>query len=177
MQDDRALPVDGSLFEALYRLRAPEGELAHALEALGVHPGSPTRHRAEQWRAALELYRLQLYPHELESVGARKLGRALAEAYGATIPGRLLLIALPMLSPTQWLRRWPRFIRMGRTDVVIDVTEVDANTVVLTSLDPVQVPMELNLGLLDFVFEKMGHAVQFEQRALPNGEVSVTCRW
>ncbi len=177
MQDERVLPVDGSLFEALFRLRAPDAALAQKLEALGVPLNSPARHRADQWRAALELYRLHLFPDDLQADGSRKLGRALAEAYGATIPGRLLLIALPMLSPLQWLRRWPRFIRMGRTDVVIDVTEVDANTVVITSLDPVNVPMEINLGLLDFVFEKMGHAVQFEQRALPTGEVSVTCRW
>lgn len=177
MRDDRALPVDGSLFEALFRLRAPNGELGAQLAKLGVQLKSPARHRADQWAAALELYRLHLYPQDMEAVGARKLGTALAEAYVTTIPGRLLLIALPMLSPLQWLRRWPRFIRMGRTDVTIDVAELDARTVTITSFDPVNVPMELNLGLLDFVFEKLGHTVSYEQRTLPNGEVCVTCRW
>jgi uncharacterized protein (TIGR02265 family) len=179
VEDTRALPVDGSLFEALFHLHAPTGVLAEKLQGLGVgvDHARARRYRPEQWRDALLLYRDHLFPLDFTPAGFRKLGFALGQSYGSTLSGRLLSLALPMLSPMQLLRRWPRFVRMGRTDVDIDIAEHGPRAVVITSRDPVDVPMELNLGLLDFVFEKMGEKVTFESRTLPTGEVAVTCRW
>jgi uncharacterized protein (TIGR02265 family) len=179
VEDTRTLPVDGSLFEALFHLHAPTGELVTKLAALGIdvaHARSQ-RYRPEQWRDAVLVYRDHLFPLDFTPAGFRKLGYALGQSYGTTLSGRLMVLALPMLSPLQLLRRWPRFVRMGRTDVVLDITELGPRAAVITSRDPVDVPMELNLGLLDFVFEKMGERVSFESQVLASGEVAVTCRW
>lgn len=174
----RALPVDGSLVEALLRLLPRDTATVQRLAALGLDPDTAgkTRFTAEQWRTAVELARDVLFGADL-ATGYRRLGHALATAYGSTLAGKLMVLALPMLSPMQLLRRWPRFVRVGRTDVELDVTEVDERCVVITSRDPVDVPMELNLGLLDFVFEALGHRPRYEVATLPGGEVAVTIRW
>lgn len=177
MTDDRLLPVDSALYEALYRLEAPTGALAEKLRALGLDPGHPGRTNSETFKATLQLYHAHLFPLELDAEGARKLGRALAEAFGKTLPGKLLVISLPMLAPLQLLRRWPRFIRMGRLDVTIDVTELEGSAAIITSFDPVGVPMHVNLGLLEFAFEKMGHPLTTEYERLPDGYERVTVRW
>jgi uncharacterized protein (TIGR02265 family) len=177
VNDERALPVDGSVFEALFRLAKPEGALGAKLEALGVRADAGAhRFRAEQWLGALRVYREHLHPHE-PTTGFRTLGYALAKAYGATFSGRLMLLALPMLSPMQLLRRWPRFVRVGRSDVELEVTEHGERGAVIASRDPVDVPMELNLGLLDFVFEVLGERPQFDVERAADGWIRVTCRW
>ncbi|MFO0598765.1 MAG: DUF2378 family protein [Myxococcaceae bacterium] len=175
MRDERALPVDGSVFEALFRVAAPEGALGAKLEALGIalDPGG-RRFSAQQWLGALHAYREALFPGP---DGFRQLGAALARAFGDTFSGRLILIALPMLSPLQLLRRWPRFVRVGRTDVVLEVVELGERAVAIDSIDPVEVPMELNLGLLEHVFSLLGERPTYEVQPRGPGEARVIVRW
>lgn len=177
MHDERTLPVDGSLFEALFRLAPPEGALGERLHALGVSADAGSRRfTAEQWLRTLHLYREHLFPGDT-ATGFRQLGGALARAFGSTFSGRLILLALPMLTPMQLLRRWPRFVRVGRTDVELEITELDARAVVISSRDPVNVPMDVNLGLLDFVFDLLGERARFELHEGPDGELRLTVRW
>jgi uncharacterized protein (TIGR02265 family) len=123
-----------------------------------------------------DLYRDQLFPLDY-TTGYRRLGYALAQGYASTFSGRMFLVALPMLTPLQLLWRWPRFVRMGRTDVELDVTELGPRAITITSRDPVDVPMDLNLGLLDFIFEKMKVRVTHEVGPTLDGVVTVTFRW
>lgn len=177
MHDERSLPVDGSLFEALFRLAAPEGALGARLLELEVPPDAKShRFTAQQWLETLKVYRAHLFPGD-EADGFRRLGRALASAFGATFSGRLILLALPMLSPLQLLRRWPRFVRVGRTDVELEVLELDPRAVVIVSRDPVNVPMDVNLGLLDYVFEQLGERPRFELAEGADHELRLTVRW
>ncbi len=172
------LAADSSLFDALFRVRAPAGELERGLRALGVDPTQlAPRYTAQQWRDAVELYRVHLFPEELSPMAHRKLGYALAHAYAQTLSGRLLSLTLPMLDPLQLLRRWPRFVRMGRTDVTLHVTELSDRAVQIESMDPVGMPMELNFGLLEFCFERMGHRPTLRWEARPTGELVATCAW
>lgn len=176
VEDDRQLPVDGSLFEALYRLRAPAGALAERLLALGVDPTTHARrYRADQWKAALTLYRDELFPLDY-TTGYRRLGYALAQAYAATFSGRLFMVALPMLTPLQLLRRWPRFVRMGRTDVELDVHEDGPHCLTVVSRDPHGVSIDVTHGMLDFVFERMGARVQVSDEARDD-RIATTYRW
>lgn len=177
MNDERALPVDGSLFEALFRLAKPEGELGARLTTLGIGPDAGAhRFTAQQWLAGVNTYREHLFPNE-PATGFRKLGYALAKSYGDTFSGRLILLALPMLSPMQLLRRWPRFVRVGRTDVELEVTELDERAVVISSRDPLDVPMDVNLGLLEFVFELLRETPRFDVEHTADRWIRVTCRW
>ena len=170
--------VDSSLFEALFRVAAPEGVLAERLMTLGIEPSHlAQRYSGAQWTQALDVYRAHLFPAVLAHEGNRKLGRALGEGYGSTLTGRLLLATFSMLSPLQLLRRWPRFIRMGRTDVVINVTETGDRSASIASLAPAAVPMEINYGLLEFAFERMGERVTLVSENGSNGEMVVHCTW
>ncbi|MFT3711853.1 MAG: DUF2378 family protein [Archangium sp.] len=177
MNDERSLPVDGSVFDALFRLAKHEGAFGAKLSAIGVGPdASQHRFTAEQWLATLNAFREELHPYEPKT-GFRKLGYALAQAYGGTFSGKLIHLALPMLSPMQLLRRWPRFVRVGRADVELEVTELGERGVLIASRDPVDVPMDVNLGLLDFVFELLGETPSFEVEPAADRWIRVTCRW
>lgn len=175
---ETALGTDSALLEALFRVEAPTGPLWAGLTALGIDPGRlEPRYRSTQWVQALALYRAHLFPAHPVPAGNRQLGYALARGYGDTVPGMLLMATLPLLAPRQLLRLWPRFVRMGRTDVVIDVTETGERSAEIRSRDPVAVPAELNLGLLDFVFERMKEVPQFRLEANSAEETVVHCSW
>ena len=172
------LAVDSSLFEALIRIKVPDAALTEKLRALGVDPTNlAASYRATQWRAVIDVYREHLYPQDLAPVGHRKLGWALANAFGGTLTGRLLGATLPLLNPMQLLRRWPRFVRMGRTDVTLNVVELDHRSVRLESSDPVDVPMELNFGLLEYCFERMGERLELKTLSHVGGDAVVLCSW
>lgn len=170
--------ADGALFEALFRVRAPEGPLLAGLKALGVDPVAlEPRFRSRVWAQALTLYRGQLFPELTVDEGHRKLGFELARGYGQTVPGMLLMVTLPLLNPSQLLRRWPRFVRMGRTDVSLTVTETGPRSADIHSIDPVGVPPEINLGLFDFAFERMNETPRFVVVPRTLEEVLVHCSW
>jgi uncharacterized protein (TIGR02265 family) len=172
------LAVDSSLFEALFRVKPPDEALTAQLHALGIDAAHLASHyRAAQWRAVVELYRHHLFPDDLGSVGHRKLGLALANAFGGTLTGRLLAATLPLLNPMQLLRRWPRFVRMGRTDVTLNVVELGERSVRLESFDPVDVPMEVNFGLLEYCFERMGERVELKIVSHEAEQYVVHCSW
>jgi uncharacterized protein (TIGR02265 family) len=172
------LAVDGSLLEALFRVKAPDAALAAKLRALDIDATHlATHYRASQWSAVVELYRHHLFPTDLGDVGHRKLGWALANAFGGTLTGRLLIATLPLLNPMQLLRRWPRFVRMGRTDVTLNVVEIDARSVRLESFDPVDLPMEVNFRLLEYCFERMGARVELKVVSHDAGQSVVHCTW
>lgn len=175
---EEILGCDGGLFEALFRLEAPTGALLDGLRALGIdaHDLAP-RYRSTQWVQALALYRAHLFPCLPVEAGNRHLGLALGRAYAHSVPGRVFLATLPLLNPQQLLRGWPRFVRMGRTDVVINVTETGKRSAEIHSVDPVAVPTEINLGLLDFVFEGMKEVPHFRVETVSSEEVRVHCSW
>jgi hypothetical protein len=77
----------------------------------------------------------------------------------------------------QLLRRWPRFVRMGRTDVTLNVVELTDRSARLESFDPVDVPMELNFGLLEYCFERMGERLELKTVSHVGGEAVVLCSW
>lgn len=173
-----SLGADGSLFEALFRVRAPEGPLLASLKALGVDPVSlEPKYRAQVWAQAVSLYREHLFPNHLGPEGHRRLGYELARGFAKTVPGMLLHATLPLLNPQQLLRRWPRFVRMGRTDVTITVTETGSRSADIFSIDPVDIHPEVNLGLFDFAFERMGETPRFVVVPRGEGEVLVHCSW
>ena len=169
---------DGSLLEALFRITRPEGELLAALRALNIDPDQlAAKYTSRQWVQALELYRRHLFSSLDVAEGNRKLGHALAMGFTQTISGTLLLATLPLFSPQRLLRNWPRLVRMGRTDVELDVTETGPRSADIHSKDPVDVPAALNLGMLEFAFERLGVRARFEVELLGPGEVVMHCSW
>lgn len=179
MQSDEALGADGSLFEALFRVEAPSGALLAALSALGVEPSRlAQKYPSTRWVRALDLYRAHLFPSLPAPEGNRRLGMALGRGYGQTLSGSLVLVTLPLFSPQRLLRTWPRLVRMGRTDVTLHVTDTGPRSADLHSVDPVAVPAELNLGLLDFAFGHMKVRANFELEFIAGPmEVVVHVTW
>jgi uncharacterized protein (TIGR02265 family) len=175
---EEALGCDGSLFEAVFRVEPPTGVLRAGLVALGIDPRNlAPKYRSTLWVQALALYRAHLFPSLPVAAGNRQLGVALARGYGQTISGALLVATLPLLRPQQLLRQWPRFVRMGRTDVTLEVTETGARSADIHSIDPVGVPAELNLGLLDFAFERMKEVPTYRVEGSGPQDVLVHCAW
>lgn len=174
-----ALGADGSLFEALFRVEAPSGALLTAITGLGVEPARlAPRYPSTTWVRTLELYRAHLFPSLPEPEGNRRLGAALARGFGQTLSGALVLATLPLFSPQRLLRSWPRLVRMGRTDVSLHVTDTGPRSADLHSIDPVGVPAEINLGLLDFAFEHMKVRANFVLEPISGAtEVVVHVTW
>lgn len=148
--------ADGSLFEALERMHAPDAALRQRLGALGVDLDRlDGAYPSSQWAGAVKLFREARYPELEEKAGLRRLGYDFAKAFGQTVSGALLLATLPLFGPENLLNRWPRFVRMGRTDVVLTVTSAGPHSISIHSVDPALVPAVFNIGMFDFVFERM----------------------
>ncbi len=178
-QDDHQLRgADGSLFEAIARAHRPDAALTEKLSELGVDLGRlEINYRAPVWAQALELFRAARYPALPAEQGYRRLGFDFAQSYSQTMVGALLIATLPLLGPARLLHRWPRFVRMGRTDVTLTVTESGPNAISVHSIDPARVPAAFNLGIFDYVFERMKVKVTMQVEREAGDEALVHYRW
>jgi hypothetical protein len=53
------------------------------------------------------------------------------------------------------LMRWPRFVKLGRSDMTFVATKTGERSVDLYASDPAGVPMGFSLGLFEFIFGRM----------------------
>ena len=151
-----ALGTEGSMLEGLFRALPPDPKLVQALAGIHVDVKKlEPKYPSTQWRQVLEFFRGHLYPDLPVAVGDQKIGFEFGRGFQDTIGGKMVLAALPMLTPMTLLMRWPRFVKLGRSDVVFTATKTGERAVDLHATDPAGVPMGFSLGLFQFVFGRM----------------------
>lgn len=153
---ETALGTEGSMLEGLFRALPPDPALVQALAGIGVEVTRlEPKYRSAQWRQTLELFRAHLYPELPVALGNQKIGFEFGRGFQDTLGGKLVLVALPLLTPLSLLMRWPRFVKLGRSDVTFVATRTGARAVTLRASDPARVPMGFSLGLFEFIFGSM----------------------
>ena len=159
-------------------MHRPDPALTRRLAELGIDVTQlAPRYRSAQWAQAIVLFREAMFPTLPPAEADRKLGYAFASSFTQTLSGALLAATLPLFSPAHLLQRWPRFVRMGRTDVTITVTETGPKSFTIHSVDPAGVSAAFNLGLFDFIFERMKVPVTLLIEREGGGEALVRCSW
>ena len=156
MAETDVLGTEGSMLEGLFRALPPDPKLIQALAGIGVDVKKlQPKYRSTQWRQVLELFRAHHFPGLPAKVGDQKIGFEFGRGFQDTIGGKMVLAALPMLTPMSLLMRWPRFVKLGRSDVVFTATKTGERSVDLHATDPAGVPMGFSLGLFQFIFGRM----------------------
>lgn len=148
--------AEGSMFEGLFRARAPDVELSKALRELGVDVTrlSP-QYPSLTWAKSLAAVRRAWYPELNEDDGMRRIGVDFATGFQHTIGGKLVLATLPLLNPRMVLLRWPRMVKLGRSDMLYDAAQLGPRAVRLEATDPAGVSPWFSVGILDYLFERL----------------------
>jgi uncharacterized protein (TIGR02265 family) len=103
----------------------------------------------------VELVEQHCYAGHPPNEGMRRLGYDFASGFQETLGGKLVLAALPMLSGKMLLMRWPRFVKLGRSDMINSATQLPDGSVVIKSSDPAKVSPYFSMGVIDFTLERM----------------------
>lgn len=148
--------AEGSMIEGLLRARPADEGLVKTLATLGIdvkrlEPKLPSK----TWAKVLEAVRQYWFPALGPDEGTTKVGYEFARGFQETIGGKIVLAALPMLNPHTLLLRWPRFVKLGRSDVVFSAEKVGPKAVRLESTDPAAISPYFSVGILGFIFERL----------------------
>ena len=114
--------VEG-LLRALGPLDATDRERLKAIgfdPSLPLAPGYPVEKYVELQRVAVEIFA----PEVPFSLGIETLGRRFVDAYGETLMGRAVLVALKLLGPRRALERLTRTLATGTSFFQTRLTEV-----------------------------------------------------
>jgi uncharacterized protein (TIGR02265 family) len=117
--------TDASAFEGMFqRALQPQGAFAEALRQAGYDAAAPrARYPSHVWRACLEVARRHVYPELPTERGYRELGLRFVEGFFSTLTGRLIGIAVAMMSPERVLLRLHHYWSIARTGVDFTLTE------------------------------------------------------
>lgn len=150
--------TDGSVFEALF-LRGVDtpADLREALLGIGVDLSAlQPRYPSMLWIAAIDLARGYLYPTSTSLEPAeRELGRKFFAGYLRTVSGKLLGAVLPFMTIASVLHRLPRYVRMGRDDLQIEVREEAPGRVRLLVSDPATARPWFFVGLVEAGLDRL----------------------
>lgn len=148
--------AEGSMIEGLLRARPADEGLVKALASLGIdvkrlEPRLPSK----KWAQVLEAVRQCWFPSLDADEGITKVGYEFARGFQETIGGKIVLATLPMLNPHTLLLRWPRFVKLGRSDLLSSAEKVGPKAVRLDSTDPAAISPYFSVGILGFIFERL----------------------
>lgn len=176
-----ASATNHSMFEALFdrRLR-PEGAFAAELREAGYdQTRAVQRYPTEVWTRCLEIARRHRWPDAPRPEAYRQLGREFTLGYLETPVGRLVGVALPLMSPRSLLERFASYLRLGREDAnltfeLVEVTCAGARAVVH---NPAAVPGTFVAGMIEVAFERMGRQGRVEIAQQTPTDYELRARW
>ncbi len=151
--------TEGFVFESFFLrgLDTPP-ELRRALLGIGVDLDALLpRYPSPVWIASIDLARSYLYASasSLETA-ERELGRKFVAGYFRTVVGRMLSAVLPFMTPSSLMHRLPRYVRMGRSDLEIDVEDQSPTSTRLTVADPATARPWFFAGMVEAGLERLG---------------------
>jgi uncharacterized protein (TIGR02265 family) len=150
--------AQGSMFEAIFsRTLKPTGAFAEELLREGfdlkhVRPEYPT----QVWVACLAVARRQAFGTLSDEAAYRGIGRAFVDGFLNTLAGKIVVVAIPFLSSEGFLKRMPRYMSLGRSDVHLELTQVGPKRFTGTVSDPFRVPPNFLAGILEVGLVKTG---------------------
>lgn len=170
--------AEGSMIEGLFRARPCDASLSASLKALGVdvaklEPKLPST----TWAQVLEHTRRHWFPDLPPDEGFRQVGAEFARGFQETIGGKMVLAVLPMLNPLTLLLRWPRFVKLGRSDVRFLATQTGPRSARLDGLDPAGLSPYFSVGILDFIFERLRVTPRVRVEAKPDRSFAYFYEW
>jgi uncharacterized protein (TIGR02265 family) len=144
------------MVEGLFRARPADEALAQKLAKLGVDlKRLEPRYPSLTWAKVLETTRLHWFPSLNADDGTYQVGLEFARGFQQTIGGKLVVATLPLLRPLTLLQRWPRMVKLGRSDVDFTATKTSSNSARIDSMDPAGVSPYFSVGILAFIFERL----------------------
>ena len=139
------------MFEALFtRALEPTGAFADALRAVGydlehTQPQYPT----SVWVASLAVTRQHAFANLDDAAAYRAIGERFMGSFLDTLAGKVVAVALPFLGPQAFLKRIPRYLTMGRSDLRWEVQLEEPKRLVAHLHDPYSVPAHFLAGIID----------------------------
>lgn len=161
VRDDTAPAAVGTTsalaFEALFLVGLPAADdLRLALEGIGVElERLEARYPSPVWIAAIDLARGYVAATDGDADATeRRLGRACFEGALRTLSGRLLAVAIPLMSVRSLLSRTGLYLRMGRDDLAVEFDE-EAGGYVLRVTDPAAARPQFFAGLMEAALDRL----------------------
>ncbi len=171
--------VHGSLLEALFaRQLKPTGDFAHALLKIGVDANRlEPKYSAEQWVSAQQLAASFAFAHLTTEMAHRQVGRVLMNGFLSTLAGRLIEVALPLMSVRQFLLRTPRFMRMGVPSELVSVSELGDKNMRVEVANAVGSSADAYAGVLEVGIEKLKATPNIRVEVERAGYVALDVKW
>ncbi len=171
--------AQGSMFEALFiRVLKPEGAFASGLQAVGYDVANPQpEYPTSVWVKSLEVACQRMFRGESPSRAYRKLGRQFTEGFLSTLAGKIVAVAMPFMNAESFLKKMPRYMRLGRSDVPMEVTFPSAGSALAKLTDPFGVPADFMAGVLEVGLEKVRSPGQVEVKVLDATHYELHIRW
>lgn len=154
---DFPVAAEASLFEGLFRGVKLSPTALGELERIGVNPKKlEAKYRVDVWSHTIEIVRRHVYGDLPPDEANRRLGWDFAHGFESTIGGRMVLSLLPLLSLNTLLPKIPRFFKLGRPDIDISWTSRGPKSGSLRVKDVAQVSPFFDVGLVQYIIERMG---------------------
>ncbi|MBS2028422.1 MAG: DUF2378 family protein [Deltaproteobacteria bacterium] len=143
--------AQGSMFEALFtRALRPIGPFADELRRVGFDPDHPQpQYPTPVWVACLAVTRRLVFGELDDAAAYRAIGERFMGSFLDTIAGKIVAVALPFLGPQAFLKRIPRYLTMGRSDLRWEVKLEEPRRLVAHLHDPFSVPAHFLAGIID----------------------------
>jgi uncharacterized protein (TIGR02265 family) len=170
-----------SMFEALFERRLkPTGAFREALVSAGYDgANAKPKYPTEVWTRCLGVARAHRYAELSEQEAWRQIGREFTLGFLETLVGRLVAVAIPLMSPDSFLNRLATWFRMGREDegLTFDVVERGVGVARIVVHNPAAVGGGFVAGMIEIGFERLerAHSVEVLQSSPVDYELRV--RW
>jgi uncharacterized protein (TIGR02265 family) len=161
--------AQGSMFEALFvRALKPQGAFAEELRGLGYDPArAQPQYPTEVWVACLGAARRHVHGGLETGPAYRALGQAFVQSFLDTLAGKVVAVALPLLGPEGLLKRIPRYLTMGRSDLSWELRSAEPRHWVGRLRDPYEVPADFLGGIIEVLMARLHSPATL--RVLPQG--------
>ena len=170
--------LPASIFEGMFvRALQPTGAFLEALRETGFDPvAMEATYSVEVWTACLTIARRQVYPSLSEEAGDRALGRRFADGFLSTIVGRMVAVTLPIIGLARMLDRLPRYVSMGRSDLVIQTAKVGETQRKLTFINGTPMP-HFMAGALETAFNRTRTVTQVAVTQVRKHQYEIFVGW
>ncbi|MFZ5446605.1 MAG: DUF2378 family protein [Myxococcota bacterium] len=173
-----ATGAEGSMIEGLFRAHPADEALTRALSALGVDlKRLEPRYPSPTWAKVLEATRQHWFPRLDADEGTRQVGYEFSRGFQETLGGKMVLATLPLLNPMTLLMRWPRFVKLGRSDMLFSATKLGEKSVRLDATDPAGISPYFSVGILGFIFERLRVTPRVRVERQPPSSFTLFYEW
>lgn len=164
MRDATAVSTtEGSSFEAMFvRSLSPKGAFLEELQRAGFDPARmQPRYPTELWHRCLEIARKHVHPDLKPEQGMRELGTLFMKGYYATIIGKVVSAAMPLLGLERTLARVPRAWQASQPTLGFDLEKEAPGQWRIVLREPGIIP-DFCAGMLEAGAEPVGVPVKVE---------------